>query len=89
MRCLCGWWNRRCLCREGVGRRKELGRAAAAARRVGALVVAGVPACAGMTEGGRDDGGGVVWAIGDARDRWRRRVASHPPPNLPPSRGEG
>ena len=41
--------------------RKRLGRAVGMLRRVAALVVAWVPACAGMTEGGRrNDGRGRV-----------------------------
>ena len=37
--------------------------------------------------GGGDGRGGV--AIGARCGGWSQVVASHPPPNLPPSRGEG
>ena len=54
-------------------------------------VGAWVPACAGMTERGaqkRHWGAGMTsgrWA----KDGWRWLAAFHPPPNLPPKRGEG
>ena len=49
-----------------------------------------IPACAGMTEKARgDDGGGMAWAIGGVGERLVDARTSHPPPNLPPGRGEG
>ena len=43
---------------------------------------------AGMT--GRGAGmADVEWVIGARRDLWCWFVAFHPPPNLPPGRGEG
>ena len=42
-----------------------------------------------MARGAGMMAGGVAWAIGVGRE-WRWWLAaSHPPPNLPPSRGEG
>ena len=41
---------------------ERLGWAVAASRRVRVLVAAWVPACAGMTEGRRNDGGGLARA---------------------------
>ena len=31
----------------------------------------------------------VAWMAGEWGDRWSWLGASHPPPNLPPGRGEG
>ena len=46
---------------------------------------------AGMTVGGRNGGSANAQKreAGDTSERWRQFVASHPPPNLPPKRGEG
>ena len=86
------------------GRRRNDGEGGAGARcGVGdrrAVPAAVVPAYAGMTRGGRRNdgegarGAGAAWAIGARRERGgydcgRTLAASHPPPNLPPKRGEG
>ncbi len=55
--------------------------------RAGHWQVTWIPACAEMTKGGE----GWRYGTGDrgASRSVRRLVASHPPPNLPPGRGEG
>ena len=72
------------------GGRDELGRGVRGAVRLRA-----VPACAGMTgERRRNDGIAREWrGWGEwgkrGLERWWTLAASHPPPNLPPKRGEG